>query len=151
MSDVLADRFTVDVDGHQYTFRIPTIKFDIETGYKAADVRRRAYPEAGGTLGAVDFSAVQFSRACAYFELYLTGATTLWPYGFVDDSDLSKVNPATPPIVDFEKFPVSAANTVLKVGAAFDERYADFREPRHRDNRPAGAEAVAGGKNPGSP
>ncbi len=151
MSDVLADRFTVSVDGHDYTFKIPTIRYDIETGYRAADVRRRAYPEAGGTLGAVDFSAVQFSRACAYLELYLVGSTTLWPYGFADDSDLSKVNLAAPPAVDFEKFPVSAADTILEVGAAFDQRYADFRRPRARHDGQAGAQAVAGGKDPGSP
>lgn len=151
MSDVLADRFTVDVDNQTYDFRIPSIRFDIEVGYKAADVRRRAFPEAGGALGAVDFQAVQFSRACAYLELYLIGSSTLWPYGFADDADMSKINAANPPKVDFEKFPVSAAETLLEVGFAFEQKYAQFRRPRHPGNGSTGAEAVAGKQDPGSP
>jgi hypothetical protein len=150
MSDVLADRFTIDHDGASYEFKIPSIRFDIETGYRAADVRRRAFPEGHGELGSVDFNTVQFSRACAYLELYLVGSSTLWPYGIADDSDLSKSNMAQPPKVDFEKFPISASNTVLEVGFAFEQRYAQFRRPRHSANRPTGPEAVVGEQNSGS-
>ncbi len=150
MSDVLADKFTIEVDGHSYEFRIPSIRYDIETGYKAADIRRRAFPESQGALGAVDFNAVQFSRACAYLELYLVGSSTLWPYGFADDADISKVNAANPPKVDFEKFPISAAETVLEVGYAFEQQYAQFRRPRHRNNGSAGTEVVAGIKDSGT-
>jgi len=144
MSDVLADKFTVTVDGFDYEFKIPAITYDIAVGYRAADIRRRAFPEGMGALGSIDFNAVQFSRCCAYLELYLTGSSALWPYGVADDADLGKVDMNRPPAVDFEKFPVSAADTVLEVGYAFEQRYAQFRRPRHSDKRPAGAEAVAG-------
>jgi hypothetical protein len=149
MSDVLADKFTVVVDEQSYEFRIPSIKYDIESGYRAADIRRRAFPESQGALGAVDFNAVQFSRACAYLELYLVGSSTLWPYGFADDADVSKINAANPPKVDFEKFPVSAAETVLEVGYAFEQQYAQFRRPRHRRAEPVSPEAVVGVKDSG--
>jgi len=151
MSDVLADRLTVTVGQHTYDFRMPSIRFDIEVGYRAADVRRRAYPEGMGALGAVDFSAVQFSRACAYLELYLIGASTLWPYGIADDHDLSRVDPAKPPKVDFEKFPISAADLVLEVGAAFEDAYGRFRRPGLVNGRSAGTETVAGKPDPGAP
>lgn len=151
MSDVLAEKFTIEVGGDTFEFRIPSIKYDIETGYKAADIRRRAFPESQGALGAVDFNAVQFSRACAYLELYLVGSSTLWPYGFADDADVTKVNAANPPKVDFEKFPISAAETVLEVGYAFEQQYAQFRRPRHRRTEPAGTEAMVGGKDSGTP
>lgn len=141
--EALADRFSVEVGGHNYEFKIPTITYDITVGYRAADVRRRAFPEAMGALGTIDFGAVQFSRCCAYLELYLIGASTLWPYGYADDADLGKVNMSAPPRVDFEKFPVSAADTVLEVGFAFEQRYAQFRRPRHTGNQPSGPEAVA--------
>jgi hypothetical protein len=148
MSGVLADRFDVVVEGDTYTFKIPSITYDIATGYRAADVRRRAFPESLGALGAIDFGAVQFSRCCAYLELYLLGSSTLWPYGIADDSDLSKIDMSAPPKVDFEKFPVSATDLVLEVGNAFEEKYAQFRRPRHSNNRQAGAETVAGSQDP---
>ena len=151
MSDVLADRFTITVDGFEYEFRIPPITYDIAVGYRAADIRRRAFPEGMGALGAVDFNAVQFSRACAYLELYLIGASTLWPYGIADDSDLSKINMSNPPAVVFEKFPVSAADTILDVGYAFEQHYAQFRRPRHSGNRSTGTETVAGQQDPRTP
>jgi len=150
MSDVLADRFTVEVDDHAYEFKIPSIRYDIEVGYRAADIRRRAVPESGGALGAVDFQTVQFSRACAYLELYLIGASTLWPYGLEDD-DLSKINMANPPAVNFEKFPLYAADMVMNVGVAFEQKYADFRRPRNRRQGSAGTEAMAGSENSGTP
>lgn len=141
--EALADRFTVEVGGHSYDFKIPTITYDIVVGYRAADIRRRAFPEALGAMGSIDFGAVQFSRFCAYLELYLISASTLWPYGHADDTDLAKINMSAPPRVDFEKFPVSAADTVLEVGYAFEQRYAQFRRPRHTDHKPPGSEAVA--------
>lgn len=148
MSEALRDRFEVEVDGEQYVFRIPSISFDISVGYKSAEIRRRAYPEGQGLLGAVDFSAVQFSRSCAYLELYLIQSTALWPYGISDDV---KPDYTVPPKVDFEKFPVWAADMVMEVGAAFEQRYADFRRPRDRGNRQSGEQAVAGKQDSGAP
>jgi hypothetical protein len=139
MSGALQEAFTVmDSEGGQYTFKIPTITFDMVVGYKAAEIRRRAFPEAGGTLGALDFQAVQFSRCCAFLELYLTASTKLWPYGF-KDSDIDKLDPRAPPVVDFEKFPVSCSDLVFEVGGAFETEYARFRRPRDTDKRPTGA------------
>jgi hypothetical protein len=150
MSDVLQDRIAVEVGGFTYQFRIPTITYDLQVGYKAADVRARAYPESQGILGAIDFQAVNFSRCCACLELYLAAADTLWPYGYDFDTPLSEVDMTRLPAVDFTKFPVSAADAVVEVGQAFQDRYAQFRSER-RASRSAGAKAVAGGENPGSP
>ena len=138
MSDVLSDRISVTVEQNEYVFRIPTIRYDVELGYKSADVRRRCYPEGGGMLGAVDYGAVQFSRSCAILELYLTSASTLWPYGF-DDSDMGKVDLTRPPKVDFEKFPLSAAETVTLVGEAFEAAFARFRKRGSVNDGSAGA------------
>lgn len=150
MSDVLADRFQITVDGDIYDFRIPTITFDIIVGYKAADVRARAYPESQGILGTIDFGAVTFSRYCAYLELYLISASTLWPYGYDFDSDINSIDMSRPPSVDFTKFPVSASDTLMEVGAAFEQRYAQFRRERYSRKRSASKEAVAGEQNSGS-
>ena len=49
MSDALQGTFEVEVDGETYVFRKPSIKQDIEVGYKATDIRKRAYPDAGGS------------------------------------------------------------------------------------------------------
>lgn len=133
--------FEVVVGGDTYTFKVPTIKFDIEVGYKAADIRRRGFPEAGGGLGTVDYAVVQFSRHCAYLELYLTKATTLWPYGFETD-DGSQIDMNKAPVVDFEKFPASCADIVVDVGAEFETQMQRFRRKRNTDKKPAGTEAV---------
>jgi hypothetical protein len=138
MSDVLKDTFTVnDTNGGEYTFRIPSIVFDMQVSYKAAEIRRRAYPEGQGALGTIDFQAVQFSRYCAFLELYLTGANKLWPYGF-EESRIDKLDPKVLPVVNFEKFPVSSGDLIYEVGAAFEEAYSRFRRPGNSDQRPAG-------------
>jgi hypothetical protein len=145
----LQTTFDVTVDGDTYTFDIPTITFDIVVGYKAADVRGRAYPDSGGVLNTIDFAAANFSRYCAYLELYLRKASTLWPYGYEDD-DLDKVDFNKPPQVDFLKFPTSRADDVYLVGAAFDTEYARFRRRRNRPAASVREEAVAGERNPGA-
>jgi hypothetical protein len=148
MSDVLADRFQITVDSDTYDFKIPTITYDIVVGYKAADIRARSYPEGQGLIGTIDYAAVNFSRCCAYFELYLISASTLWPYG-QDSDDIDSLDMSHPPKVDFTNFPIWAP--VMEVGAAFEARYAQFRSERHPRNRPAGKKAVAGVENTGSP
>jgi hypothetical protein len=109
-----------------YTFRIPTIKFDIEVGYKAAEIRNRAYPSGVGTLGGLDLQAVNFARYCAYLELYLVRSTTLWPYGF-DTDDMAQVDFSKPPLVDFEKFPVTHTDDVFTLGQTFETEVSRFR------------------------
>lgn len=146
----LQSTFDVVVNDDTYTFQIPTIRFDIEVGYKAADVRARAYPEGGGTLGGLDFAAANFSRYCAYIELYLRRATTLWPYGY-DNDDLGNVDFSRPPQVDFLKFPADRTEDVYQVGAAFDTEVGRFRQRRDRSRERAGAEVVDGSGNPGPP
>ena len=136
MSGALQETFTVkDSDGGEYTFKIPSISFDIQVSYKAAEIRRRAYPDGGGAIGGIDFQAVQFSRYCAFFELYMTASSRLWPYGF-DDSDIDKVDPRKAPLVDFEKFPTDCGDLVYEVGGLFEQEYAGFRRPRNSDKRP---------------
>lgn len=144
MPEPLQDRFDVVIGrtekdpGQTYTFRIPTIKYDIEVGYKAAEIRAKAYPEANGAMGGLDWQAVSFSRYCAIMELYLVKSTTLWPYGFSDD-DMSKVDLTAPPKVEFDKFPVGAAEDVFAVGQAFETEIARFRRRRHSNQQSAGA------------
>jgi hypothetical protein len=134
----LQDKFDVQVEGATYTFKIPTIKYDIEVGYRAADVRAKAYPEGAGQMAGLDWQAVSFSRYCAILELYLIKSTTLWPYGFAED-DLTKVDLNAPPKVEFDKFPLSASDDVFAVGQAFETEVGRFRRRRHPDPAPAGA------------
>jgi hypothetical protein len=136
MSGVLQDSFTVkDSEGGEYTFKIPTIAYDMLVGYKAAEIRRKVYPEGGGAIGPIDFQAVQFSRCCAFLELYLIASTRLWPYGF-RDSEIDKLDPRVPPAVDFEKFPVECSDLIFEIGGLFEAEYAQFRRPRAADKRP---------------
>jgi hypothetical protein len=149
MPEPLQDRFDVTLGTDVYTFRMPTIKFDIEVGYRAGEVRAKAYPPGVGALGGVDFQAVNFSRYCAILELYLLKATTLWPYGYSDD-DLGKVDFNRPPEVNFEKFPFGATDDVWAVGAAFEAEIQKFRRRRDPDAARAGAETVAGSGDAGA-
>ena len=138
MPEPLQDRFDVTVEGATYTFRIPTIRYDIEVGYRAGEIRAKAYPDGAGAMAGLDWQAVSFSRYCAVLELYLIKATTLWPYGFADD-DLGRVDFNNPPKVTFDTFPVSASEDVFAVGQAFEAEVARFRRRRHPDRPPAGA------------
>ena len=142
MSGTLQTSFDVSVEGDTFTFKMPTIKFEIETSYRAADVRRRAYPEANGGLATADWQMVRFSRYCAILELYLLRATTLWPYGYATDDDLAKIDFAKPPAVDFEKFPAECSDLVFLVGEAFEAEMQRFRRRRNPAVGSTGAEAV---------
>jgi hypothetical protein len=143
LADVLSETFDVEVEGETYTFKTPSIKYSVELGYRSADVRQRAYPQARGELGTIDMQGVMFSRNCAILELYLVKATTLWPYGVIDDSKASAVDFSKSPVVDFEKFPADCEDLVMLVGGAFEEARSRFRTRRNRNAKPASAEAVA--------
>lgn len=142
MADVTQQTFDVSYEGASFTFRIPKITHDVEVGYKAADVRRRAFPEGRGYIDGLDYSAVQFSRYAAYLELYLTAATAEWPFSAGADGK---------PVVDSTKFPFEFQEDVYGLGAAFETELSRFRRPRAANNGSASAEAVAGVGNPGSP
>ena len=132
--DVLQDEITVNVRGEDYVFRIPSIKFDIEVGYRAASIRRKADPEGRGNLDALDGMAAAFAFNCALLELYLkAGPAWCWSAGA-----------GGKPAVDHEKFPLKAGNLVWEVGGAFRDAFERFRGEGAADDNAAGAETVAG-------
>lgn len=142
MPDILSKTFDVAADGDTYTFRIPTIRFDIEVSYKAADVRRRAFPDGQGVISDADNLAYNFSRGAAYLELYLEKATATWPFSTGKDGK---------PVVDFESFPPHLGDKVFAVGAAFNEAYGRFRRTGNFNIPASGAETMAGQPDPGTP
>lgn len=144
-ADPLSPEFDVVVDGDTYTFRKPTIRYRIELGYKAADVRQRAYPQASGALHfGVDYEVVSTARAFAILELYLVRSSVpperQWVFSPGVDGK---------PVVDFDKFPPDREGTALELAAKFEEEVARFRKGRNTDKPPAGGEAVGGQPNPG--
>lgn len=154
MSDPLQDRFDVTIEypaeeegkppqRDVYTFRRPTIKYEIQVSTKAADVRLRAHPEGAGAMAGLDMNAVMFARYCAIIELYLLTATTPWPWGVLDE-DRDKIDFSKPPKVDFEKFPVQATDDVWRVGQAFEVEWGRFRSRRNTNGSSVGAEVVDG-------
>jgi hypothetical protein len=145
----LQDKFDVTVGSDTYTFRMPTIRFLMEVGGRSADIRSRAYPEAVTTLNTIDYQAALFARHCAYLELYLIGASTLWPYGIAED-DISKVNMTVFPRVDFDKFPFNRLDDVTAVGLAFEIEVERFRRRGDRSAESTGAQAVADVGHPGT-
>ena len=122
-----------------YVFRKPGIRFQIEVGYRSGDVRRRAYPPAAGGLGdfSLDYNAVQFSRYCAYLELYMlrSDADPAWTHS---------PGPDGKPTVDFDKFPAEREDTVVRLGQAFEAEVARFRARGNPDGTSPGAQTVAG-------
>jgi hypothetical protein len=132
LPEILQNEFDVEHDGEKYTFKAPGIKYRFEVGGKAADIRRRAYPEGrvSEQLGTVDWDVNIFSRNCAVLELYLVKSTVPWPYGA---EDMAAVDLGKPPRVDFEKFPPGREDTVDAVGAAFVEALARFRKGGNPD------------------
>lgn len=132
--DVLQDEITVTVRGEDYVFRIPSIKFDIEVGYRAAAIRRKADPDGRGALDALDGMAAGFALNCALLELYLArGPAWCWSPGA-----------GGKPVVDHEKFPIKASALVWEVGGAFRDAFERFRADGTADDNASGAETVAG-------
>ena len=136
--DPLSDTFDIKVGDETYVFRKPSIRYPIELGYRAADVRRRSYPAGGGGFPGdfgLDFDAGSFARACAIMELYLVRSDQEWTHS---------PGPDGKPMVDFDKFPAEREDTVRRIGAAFEAELARFRARGNPDRPPAGAQAVAG-------
>src|ERR1700679_4008934 len=80
-ADPLSPTFDLAIDGESYVFRKPGIYYRIELGYRAVEVRRKAYPAAGGVLDfGVDRDTVDFARNCAIMELYLDKSDQKWPF-----------------------------------------------------------------------
>lgn len=132
MPDVLQTTVDIEHEGQSYTFKIPTIKFRMETAARATDVRQRAYPEGivNERLGLIDNNTYFFSRCCAFFELYLVKATVSWPYG---SEDPEKIDRSKPPAVRFENFPLGRDTTVEEVGGKFEEAIERFRKGGNPD------------------
>ena len=141
--DPLQTTFDVTLEGSKgtFTFRIPKVTFDMEVGYKSAEIRRNAYPAGGGVLTGLDDAAYAFSRYAAFMELYLESSTETWPF--------SK-DAAGKPVVDSSKFPPTHIDAVYEVGAAFDTAYGRFRRTGNFNIASAGAETVASQPNPGA-
>lgn len=142
MSDILQTNITVNVRNVNYTFRMPTIKYDIEMGYKATDIRRRSDPSGFGDMGSAGPSGANFAWYCAIMELYLVASDDEWPW--------SK-NTVGKPAVQFENFPLNKTTTLYEVGRAFEDTFQKFRDDGDTNVVTAGTEAVAGVKDPGTP
>lgn len=130
MPDVLQETFDIQVDGETYTFKIPSIRFRFEVGGRATDIRRKAYPVgmSNEQMGMIDNQVWAFSRSCALLELYLVKSSAPWVYG---SEDVSQIDLAKPPIVDFEKFPSGREDTIDAIGIAFNEEMSRFRPRRN--------------------
>jgi len=142
-ADPTASEFDIVLDGETYTFRKPGIRMPMELGYRAADIRRRAYPAAGGSIPGdfgLDMDSVNFSRACAILELYLVRSDQTWPYTAGADGK---------PQVDFDKFPPDREGTVRDLGLEFEVQVSRFRARRPASTASGSAQAVAGQSNPG--
>lgn len=128
MSGVTAQTIDVKYENETFTFRMPTIKFDVEVAYRAANIRHRAVPEGQGFAGNLDYSAIEFARCAALMELYLEKATVEWPWTSGEGGK---------PAVDFEKWPLDQIDSVYGIGAAFQTEMSRFRRPRAADQQPA--------------
>jgi len=141
--DITDDRIRVTVGGDDYEFRIPSIRFDIEVGYRSRAIRRAAAPAEGGDISGLDWFTINFTTYCAIMELYLvaTSAPDHWPF---------TADAAGKPVVDSAKFPLRKRNTVMEVGGAFNEAFIRFCNDGVSDGHAAGTETVDGGKTPGT-
>ena len=140
-TDPLLSEFDIAIDGETYSFRKPGIYHRIELGYRAAEVRRKAYPGAGGVLDfGVDRDTVDFARNCAIMELYLVRSDQQWPFS---------VGVGGKPVVDSSKVPADREETVWKIGEEFTGQVVRFRTRGNPAGAPSGGEAVGGQPNPG--
>jgi hypothetical protein len=138
--DLLQSEIAVTVRGEKYTFRMPSIRFEIEVGYKANDICGRSMPDGltpSATLLGPGNRAYNFAYCCALLELYLKKATTEWP---LTDG---------PGNVNSEKFPFGKSQVVEEIGVALGAELNRFRDDRPADGKPPGAESVAGKQDPG--
>lgn len=139
-TDVLQNEVIVTVRGDKYTFRMPSIRFEMEMGYKTNDICGRAMPEGSSPTASLlgpGNRAYNFAWCCAVLELYLIRATTEWP--FTDG----------PGRVNSDKFSFGRSQTVEEIGSAFSLELNKFRDAGSADANGAGAEAVVGVKDPG--
>jgi hypothetical protein len=133
--DVLQSEIVVTVRGEKYTFRMPSIRFEMEVGYKANDICGRAMPDNSSPTASLlgpGNRAYNFAWCCAVLELYLIRATAEWP--FTDG----------PGRVNADKFSFGKSQVVEEIGSAFSLELNRFRDAGSANTDAAGAEVVAG-------
>lgn len=139
-ADVLQSEIAVTVRDEKYTFRMPSIRFEIEVGYKANDICGRSMPDNSSPQASIlgpGGRAYNFAWCCAVMELYLIRATTEWP--FTDG----------PGKVNSDKFSFAKSQAVEEIGGAFSAELNRFRDDRPADDDTTGKKAVAGVQNTG--
>ena len=115
--DILATELVVNVEGETYTFKIPSIRYDIEVATRAARIRRLADPGGNTALYELGGRAMGLSWALAQLELYLTASSAKWPFS---------AGPGGEPVVDHTKFDARQARLVTAIGEGFEAEYARF-------------------------
>jgi hypothetical protein len=133
--DVLQNEIVVTVRGEKYTFRMPSIRFEMEIGYRANDICGRSVPEGSSpqaTLLGPGNRAYNFAWCCAVMEMYLIRATTEWP--FTDG----------PGRVNADRFPFNKTQLVEEIGSAFGAELNRFRDDGSADQHDAGEKTVDG-------
>ena len=139
-AEVLQREFAVTVRGEKYTFRMPSIEFEIEVGYRTNDICGVSLPEgstsAASLLGPGN-RAYNFAWCRAVMELYLIRATAKWP--FTDG----------PGLVNSAKFSFNKSQVVEEIGLAFSNEMNRFRDDRLADDDQSGEKIVVGQQDPG--
>lgn len=138
--DVTQDRITVKVRGLAYTFRVPSIQYETEIGYKTNDILARGMPQ-GLSPQAMMLGSGQQAYSSAWsravMELYLVQADDPWPFT------------GGPGRVESDRFPLSRHRLVQEIGGAFGDALNRFLDDGAADGNAAGQEAVAGQQDPG--
>lgn len=115
--DVIQTELNVTVRGETYTFRIPSIRYDIEVATRAARIRRLADPGGSTALYELGSRAMGLSWSLAQIELYLIASSAKWPFSAGAGGE---------PAVDHTKFDARQARLVSEIGEAFEAEYARF-------------------------
>lgn len=138
--DVIQNEIRVAVRGNTYTFRMPSIQYEAEVGYRTNDLLAQAVPEGTtqqATMMGPGANAYGIMWSRAVMELYLIRATDEWPFT------------GGPGVVKSALFPLNRSRTVEAIGGAFQAEMVRFLDDGTADAKPPGAEAVAGQPNPG--
>ena len=145
MPELLQDTISINVDGVDYLFAIPSYYDEIKIGMVEREIRRSVEQELLGPnqvatgMPTGDNTTDFLVRTAANFKVLLRKCSSQWPYS-------AGANGL--PEIDFTKWPRDKVSTAFAVGVRLNEEVNRFRSRGAGDRISDGEQIVAGQSNP---
>jgi hypothetical protein len=147
MADILKPTVSVKAQDHEFIFRVPSPLEKARLGAREASIRKMIDPTGAGWADGYDIETFYLIRGMAVLELFLDKSDAKWVF---TEAPATKDGPAGRVYVDINAFPPGKEDVISEVGREFQPALDRFHGRGPGSAKPATAEVMAGGVDPGA-